>query len=137
MRALKKYLLTLFILLLNGYSCLDARTGQDFVFHASVNFPQNTELVNAGNALDHQAFATDFALFDQKENFKICSEKNEEESDKLIFLKTFTAVSNYFTTLNSQSFKGLFIEKNNRVPVFEHWFYSSSHRFGILQMMRI
>ena len=73
----------------------------------------------------------------ENEIHKIYFEKNEEESIKRILLKTFTHVSNYLTAFYTQSSISLFSDTKSRLSVVEHWFYSSSHRYNILRVLRI
>lgn len=136
-KELRKYLLTLCILLLNGYSSIYAKSCQNYIFDSSINNLKNSQNFNFALSKNYQTPAIGSSLSDQKENYKICSEKNEEEIDKLVSLKTFTAVSNYFSALYTHSSRCLFSQTKTHLPVFEHWFYSSSHRYDILRVLRI
>ena len=138
-KALRKYLLTICILLLNGYSCLYAVPNQDSVSNSTVNVQKNSLYPDFCNHSTIQALISKQGLSSGKGNPCFYSEEKEKEEEcfKLVSIKTYNESGNYFTAYRTKISWGFFCNVNNRLPVYEHWFYSSSHRFSILQVIRI
>ena len=138
-KALRKYLLTICILLLNGYSCLYAIPSKDSASNSAVNVEKNSLYPDFCNHSTVQALISKQGLSSGKENPCIYLEEKEKEEEcfKLISTKTYSESGNYFTPFRTKISWGFFGNVKNRLPVYEHWFYSSSHRFSILQVIRI
>lgn len=138
-KALRKYLLTICILLLNGYSCLHAISNQDSTCNSTVNAQKSSVYSDFCNHSTVQTLISKQGLTSRKENPCIYSEEKEKEEEcfKLVSTKTYNESGNYFTAFRTKISWGFFCNVKNRLPVYEHWFYSSSHRFSILQVIRI
>jgi len=136
-KALKKYLLTICILLLNGYGCLHAFSDPDSASYTAHGILANS-LFSAfcDDPSIHSSIFTK-AVSDRKDNPHIYYEETEEKIGKLFFLRTYTESGNYFTTFFSKVSGRFFDDVKTPLPVFEHWFYSSSHRYSALRVLRI
>lgn len=135
--ALRTYSFLVHILLFSIFTFLFSGSPQNrsrnfFIKTSKSSFVRNHTPSAKGEALTlvHQ-------LTIRKGSSKIYCEKNEEENLKLNFVRTYTIAGNYFTnfyTKISKTFAGQLIHSS---PGILHWFYSSSHRFITLLVLRI
>ena len=135
-KELRKYLFTLCILLLNGYSFLNANPDQCQICYAStiLKNPEYTESVLWKNSNFLTIRYTPTAT---KEKYKIYSEKEEEDSYEPFFARTYTLIGNYFAIFYKKISRCIFFDIKKRLFINAHWFYSSSHKNIILRVMRI
>jgi len=136
-KALRKYFLTISILLLTGYGCLHAISSQDFC-----RIPkEKTQGISTYFGHCHNAFIqssiTSKAVSRRKENPGIYYEEKEEECAKLFFTRAFEQPCDHLNAFSTKIFRSFFSELKLVLPTCEHWFYASSRRFSILRVMRI
>ena len=136
-KAPRKYLLTVYILLLTSYGWLYAISNQDFCHFPQEKSQNDTAYFGSCRDAITQASVTTKAVSPKKENPRICYEEREEECGKLFYNKAYTQPGNYFTAFSPKTFRSSFSKIKLVEPSCEHWFYTSSHRFSILRVMRI
>ena len=131
-----KYFLSLCILLLSVYGltyAYSSNKNSGVVTNTSeTSFKHCFRPVANNQPQVRDQFPSDF-----KHSFGTYGEKNEEESFRLIFNKTYTHIGNYFTRFFSCSLNIIFLNNQKRLPRWSHWFRTSTRRYSALCDYRI
>lgn len=129
-----KCLLTL--LVLSGYSQVRANVAQNPGHHLATKV-LHTEYAGFCLLAEKHAYSFIPASTGSKDTGKIYSEEKEEESNSLTPLKVLVSCGSYFSAFYTR-LSG-YCMSNLKVSLLTstHWFYSSSSRSVILQVMRI
>jgi hypothetical protein len=131
--ALKKYLLTLFGLFLSSYFYTLSGSAHDT--SASVKGLESSGFCCFQNEVGRWPKISNEDVSRIRDFVKIYTEKNEEESVKPAVPGI--CINNYFTSFYIRPAKATFQNVKTQLPVFAHWFYSSSQRFSILRVWRL
>jgi hypothetical protein len=144
---MKNFLIRLFlslcIVLLSGYSQLDAHTYQACIPHSSTKNSKNLEQARFATAQKSLAMITKPASSDRKKvTFKLkATEKNEEEEVEpaVTSSKKYLESSNYFSaTFWAQALSYFFCYNKGILPVCKHLFnFPSPGRYLLFQVFRI
>lgn len=135
-KVIRNYLFTLCILLLSGYSDLNANADQSRIHYVSTVL-KNTELSKLALPIKSNTPTVNYTVPGTTGKFKNISEEKEEESCGPFFTRTYTLIGSYFAVYYKKVSSYIFCDIKKRSYLDAHWFYSSSRRYIILQVMRI
>lgn len=139
MQLLVRFFLSLVFFLISGYGYTHALSPQDHNYYAATNtFKKWHNTVSIDTLINDQTFVfRSIPTYSKRENNKIYAEETEDESFDLVILKKAKETSNYFTSFYAQQ-PGYFCHYiKNSLPSCKHFFYCSSQRSIILQVIRI
>jgi hypothetical protein len=133
-KAFRKYFLFLLIFLLPGFGWLHANFAQNN--YRNSHAPGTDSPMQAVTA--HSCTLTAwFTLLWQDRITGIGAKKSEEENDNLTFLKAYTDHGTHFAALFRQVTLSTHYSAKIGLSSCRHWFFSSSHRYNILQVFRL
>ncbi len=138
-KALLKYLLSLSILLLSGYSQLTAHPYKESTFHSPIRNLNEAEHATCGiEQYDHSFIIKSSSPDEEKKNYKIDVAENEvEEEDEIVFSRKHFQSGNYAASIFfAQTFKRFFNGKKI-LPFYKYFSRTLSCRYLIFEAFRI
>ncbi|TLV02520.1 hypothetical protein [Dyadobacter luticola] len=137
MKALGKYVVFLFILLLVGRGTASAYSHRSAARQRLQRRLEKSGEATLNDAFHRQAVIRAELNTDTKSHDGTYPEEKEEELYKSAFAKTYTQPCNDLYSFFNQIPVHLFDQVKEVLPFFTHWFYSSSSRYLRLRVLRI
>lgn len=138
MKVLTKFLLLLCMLLLSGYSSINANSYQNRTDDSPNKVIRKDEFIRLKSIQNSHSLTKEYATTGTKREYiALNAEQIIEEKNESVFLKKNLETSKYFTVFNAILKRGRYHQIKNICCFRSPLYYSLSPRFILLQVIRV